>query len=215
MGLFDIFPKTTKPYKEDSINLIYELLFCDNLEFYKNNSNQTDIYPWNILFNEKSSNTDIEKITTDSGIESRIKMLAYNRLIENGFKSDKKELLAVIVEVGLDEGLDVLASFKDGTARYINYTGKIIILESLDKEVEIITKQLFENSQNIIRQIGPWENPRKPYPTTGNARITFLVSDGLYFGEAPINRLFEDPLANPALTKATELMKYLTEKSSS
>jgi hypothetical protein len=43
-------------------------------------------------------------------------------------------------------------------------------------------------------------------------RITFLVSDGLYFGEGPINDLFNDPMAKPALITATELMRYLTEK---
>ena len=40
-------------------------------------------------------------------------------------------VLGVIVEVGLDEGLDVLASYQDGTARYINYTGKMILWGSL------------------------------------------------------------------------------------
>jgi hypothetical protein len=32
----------------------------------------------------------------------------------NRYKPTKKELLVVIVEVGLDEGLDVLASFNSG-----------------------------------------------------------------------------------------------------
>jgi len=43
-------------------------------------------------------------------------------------------------------------------------------------------------------------------------RISFLVSDGLYFGEGPINDLFKDQLAAPALLATTRLMQYLTEK---
>jgi hypothetical protein len=42
------------------------------------------------------------------------------------------------------------------------------------------------------------------------ARISFLVADGLYFGEAPLNNLFNDPLAAPALQAATALMQFLT-----
>lgn len=38
------------------------------------------------------------------------------------------------------------------------------------------------------------------------------MSDGLYFGEGAIEVLFNDQMANPALTNATELMRYLTEK---
>jgi len=80
-----------------------------------------------------------------------------------------------------------------------------------DKKANEITTKLFENSQNIVKQIGAWDKPRRPQPTKGKVRITFLVSDGLYFGEGPIDVLFNDPMASPALTTATELMKYLTE----
>jgi len=119
----------------------------------------------------------------------------------------------VIVEVGLDKGLDVLASFSDGTARYINQTGKILIWETKDEISNKLTENLFIKSKQIVDKIGPWDKPRLPHPTKGNVRITFLVSDGLYFGEAPTNVLFNDTLASPALLSATDLMKYLTEKS--
>ena len=141
-------------------------------------------------------------------------ILAYNRQLASGHKPTKKELLAVIVEVGLDEGLDVLASFNNGTARYINHSGKILVWETTnDEAANKITTDLFASSQNIVNQIGVWDKPRRPNPTKGNTRITFLVSDGLYFGEGPIDVLMNDSMSNPALTKATELMQYLTQKS--
>jgi len=43
-------------------------------------------------------------------------------------------------------------------------------------------------------------------------RISFLVTDGLYFGEGPINVLFSDALAAPALSSATALMQYLVNR---
>ena len=223
MGLFSFLKKSPahtqtqsliNPYKDSSTNLIYNLLFCDNLNLYKEKTQQPYTYPFDILFSEASSITDLQKIIDDENSDPRIKVLAYNRQLVSEHKPQKKELLTVIVEVGLDEGLDVLASFNNGTARYINYTGKILVWETTDDEAaNKITSDLFAISENIVNQIGPWDKPRRPYPTKGNVRITFLVSDGLYFGEGPMNVLFSNLMAGPALTKATELMQYLTQKS--
>lgn len=220
MGLFSFFKKTpeqitssTNPYKDSSTNLIYNLLFCDNIDLYKNNTKPPYSYPFDILFSETSTISDLQKIIDDSSSDARLKVLSYNRQIVSGHKPIKKELLAVIVEVGLNNGLDALASFNDGTARYINQTGKILVWETTDEKSNELTHDLFLKSQNIVNQIGAWDKPRRPAPTKGNVRITFLVSDGLYFGEGPIDVLFNDPMASPALTSATYLMKYLTEKS--
>ncbi|HWZ04443.1 MAG TPA: hypothetical protein VNX40_12590 [Mucilaginibacter sp.] len=213
MGLFDFFKKSASPYKDAATNLIYELLFCDDISLYKNNNQQPDSYPWNILFSGTANAPDLLKIIADNDIESRVKILACNKMIANSQKINKKELLGVIVEVGLDNGLDVLASFSDGTARYINQMGGIIIWEAVDDTSNSLTKKLFNNSLNVVMQIGPWNEPRRPHPPKGTVRITFLVSDGLYFGEGTMKVLFSDPLAGPALSSAMELMKYMMEKS--
>jgi hypothetical protein len=223
MGLFDFLHKSmaknqphslSGPYKDSTTNFIYNLLFCDNLNLYKEIIQQPYPYPFDILFSETSSVEDLQKIADGNNVDPRIKILTYNMLLANGHLPAKKELLGVIVEVGLDEGLDVLASFNNGTARYINLSEKIIVWETTDDaEANKITRDLFACSQYIVNQIGAWDKPRRPSPTKGNVRISFLVSDGLYFGEGPIGILFSDPMAIPALTKATELMQYLAKQS--
>ncbi len=210
MGLFSFFkksPTTIAPYKDSSTNFIYNLLFCDNIELFKQNSKPPYTYPYDILFSETSTFADFQKIINDTTLESRLKILAYNRQLSKGHKPDKKELLAVIIEVGLDDGLDVLASFKDGTARYINQTGKMIIWETTNETSNRLTQDLFQKSQEIVKQIGVWDKPRRPHPAKGTARITFLVSDGLYFGEGPENIIFNDPLASAALTSGAVCVK--------
>lgn len=224
MGLFDFFKKASaqngttaavdNPYKDGAANTLYNLLFCDDLRLYKANVQPPSSYPFDILFSETSSVEDLQKIVDDANADPRIKLLACNRQRANGHKPGKKELLAVIVEVGLDGGLDVLASFPNGTARYINQTGKILVWETTtDLTANELTNELFAKSKQVVNQIGPWDKPRKPHPAKGNTRITFLLSDGLYFGEAPTAGLFSDPLAGPALMNATRLMQYLTETS--
>ncbi|WP_428663012.1 hypothetical protein [Runella sp.] len=223
MKLFNFFKKTPSqaraqtainPYRDRSVNFTYNLLFCDNPDLYKEEKQQPHIYPFDLLFSETVSVKDLQKIIEDEGSDPRVKILAYNKQIALGHSPTKKELLGVIIEVALDEGLDVLASFNNGTARYINHTERIIVWETThDEAANKITNDLFTCSQHIVNQIGPWDKPRRPNPAKGNVRISFLVADGLYFGEGPINVLFNDPMASPALAKATELMQYLTRKS--
>ncbi len=211
MGLFNIFKKPVTPV-ESKDDLFYELLFCDDLNLFEKQNLQS--YPWNILFSEKHDTDKLYEIINDKDIESRVKLLAYKTLGSLSIAIEKKELLGVIVEVGLENGLDVLASYKDGTARYINQSGRIIIWEGFDEASKMITDRLFNKSLSIVSQIGPWDKPRRPKPQKDVARISFLVSDGLYFGEGPVNILFNDPMAGPALATAAELMKYIIEKSS-
>ncbi|MFZ1791625.1 MAG: hypothetical protein WAT92_25085 [Saprospiraceae bacterium] len=201
------------PYSIESTNIIYNLLFCDDLNLYKDKTEDDTAYPFNLLFSPKSSVTEFQQIIDDPNTSARSKILAYNNQLKLGFKPARKDLMAVIVELGLDDGLDVLASYRDGTARYINQSGKILIWETRDdQEANQLTATLFANAMDVVTKIGPWDDARRPQPATGTMRITFLVSDGLYFGEGPINVLFNDALAQPTLNAATELMQYLTEK---
>lgn len=87
MGLFSFFKKTPQitqanksidPYKDSSTNYIYNLLFCDNLELYKQNVKEPYTFPFDILFSENSSETDLQNIIDDKNAEPRIKVLAYN-----------------------------------------------------------------------------------------------------------------------------------------
>jgi hypothetical protein len=219
MGLFSSKKKSTPlsatpkgPYKEESTNLIYHLLFCDSLDLYKINTKPPYSYPFDVLFSPASTIDQLQSIVDDNGADPRVRTLAYNKMLAAGHHPAQKELLGVIVEVGLDNGLDVLASFSNGTARYINQTGKLLIWETTDKTSAQLTDDLFEKSRRVVEQIGPWDQPRRPWPAKGMMRITFLVSDGFYFGEGAVNSFFEDPLAKPALSAATQLMLYLTQR---
>lgn len=197
-------------YKNEAINKIYDMLFCDQPELYKNAQTQWQ-YPWNFLFEETLNVEALEKISQDLTLESRPKILAYNKLFKGGVKPSKKELLGIIIEVHLEEGLDVLAAYRDGTARYINHSEKLIIWDTTTEQSNQLVKKLFAEGEQVIEKIGPWEDPRLACPPPGDVRLTFLVSDGLYFGQGPIDVLFNDPMGAPTLEAATSLMQFLTE----
>lgn len=199
------------PYKNEAINKLYEMLFCDNPKLFKNSIELITLYPWDILLADPINLSDLTKITQDQSLESRMKLLAYNQLRNHGAKIQTNELLGVVVEVALEEGLDVLAAYNDGSARYINYSESVIMLQDSSDQSNRLIQDLFEKSKQVVNQIGPWNQDRLPYPDTGQVRLSFLVSDGLYFGQGPINQLFQDPMGGPVLESASQLMSYLIE----
>ena len=196
-----------KPYSNDAINKIYDLLFCDDLDLYKETSPTS--YPWDVLFAESPANADLQKIIDDPGLETRVKRLAANLLLKHGVSTDQRRIFGVIIEVGLDEGLDVLAAYEDGSARYINHSEKLIVWDATTDESNRLIADLFASARTVVDRIGPWDGTRRPPPTTSNIRLTFLVSNGLYFGEGPFDVLAQDPMAGPVINHATELMNFL------
>lgn len=199
------------PYTEPAINTLYEMLFCDELALFSQNTTAPLTGPWQALLNEGTSEAALREMVADAGQPSRIRLLASQQLRSRGVPV-AHELLGVIVELGLEGGLDVLAAFKDGTARYFNYTGKVLIWESPSPDSNAIINKLFAESQRIVSQIGLWRKPRKIFPAKGLLRISFLGTDGLYFGEGPIQVMFDDTMSAPAIREATALLQFLTSQ---
>jgi hypothetical protein len=216
MGLFDFFKRLPLqaarlpgPYRDNAANYLYKLLFCDNPDLFKTNVKPSYSSPYNVLFSETSTVADLLAIVNDNAADPRSKLLACNRLTAMGKKLKRKEVFGVILEIGLEKGPDVMASFCNGTARYIKQTGKILVWDVPDETTEEMTRELFLRSTKTIAALTSWDKPRKTCPTTGNIRISFLAADGLYFIEDRLYVLFDDLAVNPALVTAVQLLKYL------
>jgi hypothetical protein len=132
------------------------------------------------------------------------KLLA--RLREFGKDVPPKMLLGVIVEVSLAGGLDTLAAFSEGGVRYVNQSGKLVVIEAAASMLPTV-KDIFVAAEPVVARLGPWKNPRLAPPTQGNVRLTFLVSDGLYFGEGPMCQMQRDAMAGPIIHRATKLLQ--------
>jgi hypothetical protein len=194
-------------YGNEAANSIYNLLFCDQPELYVPRG-KGDLAPWQaLLFGNGASVSEIEAIAKDGNLESRIRVLAFNWLRSRGHRVPERLLLGVVVEVALASGLDTLAAYADGQVRYINQSGKIAVFDGGPPEVAHKAIALVDAAKATVARIGPWEKPRLPPPKRGNVRLTFLVSDGLYFGEGLFSVMQNEPLAAPVLSRAAELLQ--------
>lgn len=89
MGLFSFSkksPTTSDPYSDAATNLIYNLLFCDDIELFRANTQMPFKYPFDILFSETSTIADYQKIIDDPNSDSRLRARAYNRQLSKGYE---------------------------------------------------------------------------------------------------------------------------------
>jgi hypothetical protein len=193
------------PYSNEAVNSIYNLLFCDSISSFRPKPDEK-LAPWQAtLFSEPADVTALDSLAADSSQEGRIRSLAYLRLRSVGKLVPTKVLLGVVVEIPLPAGLDALAAYSEGGVRYINQTGKLAVFADVPS-MRPFVQDLLQASQPIVDRIGPWERSRLPPPKSGKVRLTFLVSDGLYFGEGPMPQMQRDPLAAQVIRNATDLL---------
>jgi hypothetical protein len=199
-------PPVYSAYESSAANFMYDLLFCDRRDSFRGAAEGEQPPPGrSVLFSEPPDISGLKRLAGDVSADGRIRYLAFARLRDAGVPVEPKVLLGVIIEVGLSDGLDTLAAFSDGGVRYINHSGKMIVVEGTNKFSPLVNR-LFQSASLVVARIGPWDQPRRPPPGKGNLRLTFLVSDGLYFGEGRLDAFDRDALAGPVFRDGSELM---------
>lgn len=199
-----------RPYRDEHCDFIYNLLFCDDLALFEG----PDPGPWLAVLRDPGAGAAALRAIADddANYDSRIRTLAFNRLREMGEPVPAKVLLGTIVEVGMEAGLDTLAAFEDEGVRYINHTGKMSIYEGSGHPLAPQVQALLAASRAVVAEIGPWTEERLPPPPNGEVRMTFLVSDGLYFGQGPFGALMEDPMGGPVIAASLALLNAIVDQ---
>lgn len=193
------------PYRNPAANEIYHLLFCDDPRAFS--SGQREPASWQrTLFVDPFEADAVRALAADAAADARVRLLACRRLAAEGAALPRKELLGVVVEVALDPGLDTLAAYRDGSVRYLNHTGAMSMFEGPNPSLDPAVERLFAASREVVARIGPWDKPRLVPPTRGRVRLSFLVTDGLYFGDGPMAQFQRDPLAGPVVAAASALL---------
>jgi hypothetical protein len=204
--LFGASRKSVAPLKSLDPRL-YDALFADKPEQFKAHSGHPAI-AW--YFEGKTIDTAaIERIIADPDCESRLAYLACHCARQKGIAVPAKKLFGTIIEFPMDDKHDVLAVFADKRARYYNHSGRAVIIEANPSPAAPAMEKLLAVSQVVIGVIGPWDRPRPAPVAKGVARFSFLVSDGLYFGEGPPAVMSRDHMAAAVLGAGALAMKAM------
>ena len=147
-------------------------------------------------------------------LETRIFLQAWHNLRELGEKppADRaKEVLGIVVEVGMPKGLDIVAAYRDHRARYFNYSGAGVLWERRDETLDVLIDELLQAGSVVANAIPPWTQPKPPEPKKGMVRINLLTPSGIHLGQGPTEALNQDAMGGPILSAAYGLMKRLVE----
>jgi hypothetical protein len=122
-------------------------------------------------------------------LETRIQLWVWSALRELGEQPDPKsgkEVLGVVIEVPMRGAYDTLAGYQDGSARYLNFSGKAIFWDKADGSVKLLCEHLIastipEGSQAVLRK-------DTVLPKTGT-QVTLLTRSGMYVIADPSQRI--------------------------
>jgi hypothetical protein len=157
-----------------------------------------------------------QQIAVTEGLESRHALQAWHFLRQAGQPpaADRATLvLGVAVEMPVRKGHDLLAAYRDGSARYLNYSGKAVIWEDhSDARIQAAITGWLTAGQVIADAIGVWDQPSLPPLPARQARLMMLTPGGHRFGQAPAAALSQDPKAGPFLTAATSVLQLITSR---
>ena len=117
-----------------------------------------------------------------------------------------------MIELHFEKGLDVLAAYVDGRVRYLHHAEKLSIIDAPSPAIRLAADRVIDASKAIVQRIGPWEQLRLPPPKVHSVRMSFLVSDGLYFGEGLIATMQADAMAAPLLAAGTALLQVVIKE---
>jgi hypothetical protein len=153
------------------------------------------------------------QIAETEPLESRQVLQAWHFLREAGEQppADRAKLvLGAVAEMPVHDGHDLLAGYRDGTARYLNYSGKAVLWE--DRSVASIQAAINDwlaRAEVIVNAIGPWNQPALPPLPPGHARLMMLTPSGPHFGQGPVADLSANQAARSFIAAATGLMQMV------
>lgn len=203
------------PTREDEFSTVVAALQSGQLEEAESwLANEITRYPWVLMaaayvklkMDEAAEAGRLLRAVTLISNEARLRLWAWHNLRQLGkYPSPDlaRQVLGVVIEVPYANRLDVLAAYADGTARYINHQGGMIVWDRMD---EVITPRVL----NVIREAVPFGAPQEdrlddPIPEE-EARLSVLTPGGLYVWQGVPT---EDPTLSKVFAHLAELLRAL------
>jgi hypothetical protein len=151
-------------------------------------------------------------IAATPGVESRHVVQAWTFLRANGVHPEESiaaVVHGVVIEVPVDAGRDVLAAYRDGSARYLNHSGAALVVDAGPASVTTAVAAVIAAAQPVADVGGVWEDAGLPDLPPLHSRLLMLTPGGPRFGQGPEAELRKEPMAAHVLDVATHLLVTL------
>jgi len=121
------------------------------------------------------------------------------------------DIKGVVIQVPMERGADVLAAYADGTARYVNHSGKAIVWDITDATITDIIRKLLGSCKQLSGVVRPVSGN---HSVKDMVRVTLLTLNGNRFAYASMQSLPSSSI-NVVLGVGAELMADLIRRSDS
>ena len=114
------------------------------------------------------------------GLETRTVLWTWSALRELGEKPDPKlayEVLGVVMEMPSGGGYDTLAAYVDGSARYLNFSGRAIFWDLQDTTIKALCRTFVDSTIPVSTRAKPRTNLSLP---SRGAQVTLLTRSGIF-----------------------------------
>ena len=157
----------------------------------------------------------LKQIVEKKEVETRVHLQAWHTLRSLGElppESQREYLHGVVVENHMDHGLDIVAAYRDYTARYWNFSGTGVVWEARDPTIDQLIVDLLAVGDAIMKKIGIGDHETPPVPEKGYLRIYLMAYGGSCFGHGLFDQLSRDKMGHAAIDAAIKLMNGLTSR---
>ena len=124
--------------------------------------------------------SSLRGILNSPALETRIELWVWSALRELSERPEPKlafEILGAVVEVPMQDAYDTLAAYKDGTARYLNFSGKAIFWDAKDQTILALCQALLAATVPAGSQAKPRASVSLP---KSGMQVTLLTRSGMF-----------------------------------
>ncbi len=129
---------------------------------------------------KQEAKTRLRSILEVPNLETRIQLWVWSALRELGEQPNAnsgKEILGVVIEVPMRGGYDTLAGYQDGSARYLNFSGKAIFWDKPDASIKLLCERLIASTTREDSRAVPRKDTTLPKSGT---QATLLTRSGMF-----------------------------------
>ncbi|MBI5199976.1 MAG: hypothetical protein HY925_00185 [Elusimicrobia bacterium] len=172
--------------------------------------------PWPLLYMARALRAEgrlapaailLRQVGEGPDVETRVRLWAWRALRELRVRpeaGEAREVLGVVFELPLSMGVDTLAAYRDGTARYVNQGGAILHFRGEDPRISRLLLKLLGEAQPLAG--GMPLAPRR-VPPRARVRCSLLTREGIRSAEEELDLAGErGRFLSKAFRSAAELM---------
>jgi hypothetical protein len=128
-------------------------------------------------------------------LETRVLLWVWAALRELGIRPEESnafQVLGAIIEVPSGGAYDTLAAYVDGTARYLNFSGRAIFWDADDADIRGLCQAFIDSTVTGSARAQPRESLCLP---TAGSQVTMLTRAGVYAYTQPPEQVFRSGAA--------------------